>query len=338
MKKLIYYAGMMLVTVIILPLLIVRGCSPASEQTPPGRQAEEDVRIRVFMASEGKVVWMNLEDYVAEVVAAEMPAEFEPEALKAQAVAARTFAYGRMTGTYTASAGVHDGIHICTDSKHCQAWISKDKALKKWGIFFGGRNWRRIAKAVSETRGLVLTYNQRVANALFHSNSGGKTENCEEVWEGRSEPYLRSVTSMGEDACKDYKVTVSLPLAASLEKIREKYPDLNLKADRMVRSIRILDHTTGGRVNTLKIGNITMKGTDFRSILGLRSANFTIEEGEQGELRITTLGYGHGVGMSQWGANYLAKRGGTFEEILRYYYTGIGITSIKDFKQAALTQ
>ena len=134
MKKLLYYAALMLIVVVILPLLIVKGCSIGYEQTPPTDTPQTTgVKITVYDAGTDKTQTMDLEEYLKGVVAAEMPVEFEPEALKAQAVAARSFTYGRLIGTYSSKVGVHDGVDVCTDSTHCQAWISKEKALKKWG-------------------------------------------------------------------------------------------------------------------------------------------------------------------------------------------------------------
>ena len=329
MKKLIYYAGTMLIAVIILPMLIVKGCSPGTEKAPdmPGKQKTESVPITVYDTENDTEAQMDLEEYLKGVLAAEMPAQFDIEALKAQAVAARSFAYGRLTGTYKSKEGIHDPKGLCVDSTHCQAWISRAAAMKGWGIFFAARNWSRIERAVAETKGIIAAYDGKIANTLFHSNSGGRTENSEEVWDGISVPYLRSVDSSDDKYNKDYKAVVTVKKTDLEEKLRVSYPDAKPGKD-SAASIKILDYTTGGRVKTLKVGNVNMKGTEFRNLLGLRSANFTIEKAGSDALKITTFGYGHGVGMSQWGADALAKKGGTFDEILRFYYTGIELTTI----------
>lgn len=332
MKKLAFYAGLMIAIIILLPLLIVRGCGhPAEKSIPPVNVPKAaEVKICVYDNASKRTFEMPLEEYIKGVTAAEMPADFDLEALKAQAVAARTFAVGRMTGTFKSKEGVHDGIDICTDSTHCQAWESKDKALKKWKIFFANRNWNKIEKAVIETKGMIVVYKGTVANTLFHASSGGKTENSQDVWAGVAVPYLRSVESEGEENSRGYVTTVKISEERFLEKLREKYPDE--KFDRNVTGrLRILDHTEGGRVKTLKIGKLIMKGTEFRSLFQLRSAKFRIEPDGDGNLNITTTGYGHGVGMSQWGADSLAKKGGTYVEILKHYYTGVNIVPLSGF-------
>lgn len=331
MKKLLFYAGVMIAVVILLPLLIVKGCRFSAEE--PSEQPDVVIgeKILVYDSSSKTEKNMDFEEYLKGVVAAEMPADFDIEALKAQAVAARTFAYGRKIGEYESRAGIHDNADICTDFTHCQAWISKEAAMKKWGIFSASKNWSKITKAVNETKGMIITYDNKVINALFHANSGGKTENCEDVWEGVKVPYLRSVESNGEDAAKDFKFTVTIKINDFLDKLKNQYPKTKLSGKNIPGGIKVLEYSEGGRVKTLKIGDITMKGTDLRTLLGLRSTNFKIEKAGNDSVKITTLGYGHGVGLSQWGANYLAKRGGTFDEILKYYYTGVEIVGIKDY-------
>jgi stage II sporulation protein D len=329
MKKILYCTSVMVLIVILLPAIIVRSCGPAPVEKPPVVEIPEKVyEITVYNRNTEQTEVMDLEEYIKGVVAAEMPADFDLEALKAQAVAARTFAYGRMSGAYRSKQGVHDGTDICTDSTHCQAWISRESAKKKWGIFFASRNWSRIERAVNETKGLIIVYQGDVINALFHASSPGRTENAEEVWGGKSVPYLRSVES-DDTASKGYITTVTISEDVLAEKLLEAYPDEELYED-FADDIEVIDITAGGRVKTMKIGNITMKGTEFRTLLGLRSACFSVASGDDGKISITTTGHGHGVGMSQWGANALARNGGTFREILTHYYTGVDIVSISD--------
>lgn len=345
MKKLIYYAGIMIAIVVLLPMIIVRGCStstspspspsPLSPPTSPPKEEifVEEIKITVYNASLDKSQEMNLEEYIKEVVAAEMPADFSMEALKAQAVAARTFAYGRMSGVYSSKQGVHDGADVCTESTHCQAWMEKEASMKKWSVLFASRNWGKIEKAVNDTKGLIVVYQGGIANTLFHASSAEKTESVEEVWSGSPVPYLQSVESSGEESSKGYVTTKSLNMEQMLEKLREKYPEVEFSKDDIFESIKILDYTVGGRVKTLRIGEITMKGTEFRTLFGLRSACFTIEQDEGDKLKVTTTGHGHGVGMSQWGADSLAKKGGTFKEILEHYYRGANVITIQSFEQ-----
>jgi stage II sporulation protein D len=335
MKKLIYYAGIMTVIVILLPMLIVRSCGHAPVPEPKVEKIPVKTwEISVYDHITGEISRVDLEEYIKCVLAAEMPADFDMEALKAQAVAARTYAYGRISGTYRSKQGVHDGIDVCTDSAHCQAWISRENAMKRWNVLFASGNWKKISKAVDETKGIIAVYDGVVANTLFHASSPGRTENAEDVWPGKSVPYLKSVESSGDEASKGYISSVAVSANELTEKLSEAYPDARL-GDDLTDEIEIIDYTEGGRVKTIRVGNITMRGTEFRSLLGLRSACFTIDFVDDDLINITTTGHGHGVGMSQWGANALAKTGGTYKEILRHYYTGIDIVKISDYEAMA---
>ena len=185
---------------------------------------------------------------------------------------------------------------------------------------------------MDETRGLIVVYQGSVANTLFHASSAGRTENVEDVWSGSSVPYLRSVPSDGEEASKGYITTVYFKIDDMVRKLKNAYPKEAFDKD-SVRDMEILQYTRGGRVKTVKVGHITLKGTEFRTLFNLRSAAFKFEPADEDRVKITTTGFGHGVGMSQWGADSLAKRGGTFREILLHYYTGVDIISIADYEQ-----
>lgn len=319
----------MILIIIVLPLFIIRSCSVETEEIPHEAE-QEKIKIQVFISKEDIIKEMDLEEYVKGVVAAEMPAEFGIEALKAQAVAARTYAVGRMKKIYVPKEDTHNGAHICTDFSHCQAWISKDEAINNWGIAKGRNYWRKIEKAVSETESIIITYENRIINPLYHSNSGGKTENASEVWGGEEVPYLKSVVSRGEESNPFYKATIRINIEDFYSTIESKYPDIEFDSEDILSSIEILEYTTGGRVKTIEIGSIQMKGTEFRQLFSLRSANFTIDKINENIIEITTIGNGHGVGMSQWGANYLSKNGCNFEEIIKYYYSDVKLQKIKN--------
>lgn len=332
MDKLLYYILLMIVIIIVLPFLIVGSCKLKKDAVPPDKT--ESLKIRVFNTKENTIYEIPLEEYIECVVAAEMPAEFEPEALKAQAVAARTYAYGRMMKIYSPGDDTHNGADICTDSTHCQAWVSQTDAMKKWGMLEAVKYWNKIERSVYETRDKLIIYNGNVINPVFHSNSGGRTENAEDVWIGNGEPYLKSVASNGEEACSEFISTVNIEASDLLSVLKKEYPDIKVNEKDIFGDIKILDYTAGDRVKTLRIGNVELKGTDFRRIFSLRSANFDIEKVNDKTLKITVFGNGHGVGMSQWGANYLAKSGGTCEEILKYYYAGVELTTINAYETA----
>jgi stage II sporulation protein D len=329
MKKIIYYALLLLLIIIILPLLIVRGCSvnmaqDYDEEKITDQENKESKKIKVLDTKEDKVFEMDVEQYVRGVVAAEMPASFELEALKAQAVAARTYLLGRVNGIYGVKDDRHKDASICTDPAHCQAWISKQDAYKMWGTFSSKSNWDKITRAVVETKGCIIIYNKVIANPFYHSNSGGRTENIEDVWGGKGVPYLKSVESKGEEAAKEYKKSISIKEKNFIEKLKEEYDDLEFDKGEFIDNIETLSYTQGGRINNIRIGNKVLKGTDMRRIFSLNSTNFKIEDKNE-VIYITTIGNGHGVGMSQYGANYLAKEGMDFEEILKYYYNGVEI-------------
>ncbi|HEY5584288.1 MAG TPA: stage II sporulation protein D [Ruminiclostridium sp.] len=326
MKRFGCYIILMIIIVVLLPLIIVRSCATVEEPKPS--ENESNITINVYIADQKKVVKMQLEEYLLGVVAAEMPASFEIEALKAQAIAARTYALGREVKIYGSGAAdiLHSGADVCTDPAHCQAWISKDTAMKRWGLLYSFKNWNKICKAVNATSGQVIKYNNVLINPLFHANSGGHTENSEDVWEGTAEPYLRGVESFGEDTFSQYENQVILEQKDMIKVLKEFNPKLELKEKDILSNIKIQEYSSGDRILEMKIGNITMKGTEFRELFQLKSANFKLAQLPNEKISITTLGYGHGVGMSQCGANYLAKKGTSCIDILKYYYKGVEIT------------
>ncbi len=325
MKKVFGYVILMLIIVVVIPLTIVHNIDVV---TAPEKSIieKEGLTINVYMNAQKKVVEMKLEEYLLGVVAAEMPASFEMEALKAQAIAARTYALGRATKLYGSNTDkTHNGADVCIDPGHCQAWISKNTAIKRWGFLYSFGYWNKICKAVDDTSGQVLEYNKVLINPLFHSNSGGHTENVEDVWAGVSEPYLRGVESLGEDTFKEYKSEVILEPQQMIKILKEYNPEIELEQEDIMSDIEIKKYSLGDRVIDIKIGNIIMKGTEFRKLLQLKSTNIKLAQLPDGKISITTLGYGHGVGMSQCGANYLAKKGTSCEDILKHYYKGVEI-------------
>jgi stage II sporulation protein D len=332
MKKLLIYPLLMTVIIIVLPFIIVRGCVFEYSSNVENRIiTDTGIKINVYLVDESEIREMDLEEYVAGVVTAEMPALFEPEALKAQAVAARTYAYARMTGDYAGKEDVHFGADVCTDFAHCQAWISKEDAYENWGTLSAALNWNKICKAVKETQGLIITYNNSIANPLFHSCSGGKTENSQEVWAGVEVPYLTSVASGGEEINPNFETVFDISVQEFVQTLKEQYPEIEINESEPLKDVEILEYTGGGGVGSIRLGSITISGVDMRNAFSLKSTKFEISANDSGSISITTYGSGHGVGMSQWGANYIAKSGGTYDEILKYYYTGVQITPIGEY-------
>ncbi len=269
--------------------------------------AEAKETLRVFDGME--VVEMTWEEYLVCVVAGEMPAEYEEEALKAQAVAARTRAVrGRCLS--------HSDADVCTDSRCCQAFLTEEEQDARWGE--DAALYRaRILEAVRETGSLILTYDGEPIEVLYHAVSGGQTEDVEAVYPNAL-PYLRSVPSPGEEDASRFETVQTF----DDEALAAIFPD---EAADGVVALEVLDRSDSGRVLTIRVGAHTMSGRLFRSALGLSSTNFEIER-EDGTVTISQRGYGHGVGMSQAGANAMAKSGATFADILFHYYTGVAIS------------
>lgn len=266
-----------------------------------------------------EVEQVNLDEYIACVVSAEMPATYELEALKAQAIVARTYTIYKIT-----TSKKHDNADICDKSTCCQAWISKEDRLKKWDEDKRTENWNKIIQAVNETAGKIITYDDKPINAFFHSNSGGKTEVPFYVWGGTGYPYLQVVETSGEEAYSQYSSEAKFTKEEFVEKIKKEHEDFEINLDEE-NCIEIIKRDDSDRVVTIKVGNINLSGVETRTLLGLRSANFTVEI-NQDEILFKVIGYGHGVGMSQTGADALAKQGKNYEEIIKHFYTNVEIT------------
>lgn len=201
-----------------------------------------------------------------------MPANFEKEALKAQAVVARTYTIYQITN----NQGKHGEADICDSSACCQAWISKEDRLAKWDENEKDANWAKIVEAVDSTSGKIITYEGEPINAFFHSNSGGITETPFNVWGGSGYPYLQAVETSGEDAYTQYYSEVELTREEVVEKIKQTHSNIEINFE-LEDAISILEYTESGRIKTIKFGNVNLSGVEARSILGLKSANFTVE-------------------------------------------------------------
>lgn len=286
-------------------------------------------KIKVFITEKNQIQEMYLEEYIRGVVAGEMPVDFNIEALKAQAIAARTYAVTRMKLYGGKGCGKHPEADICTDSTDCQEWISKEDRFKSWGAVNAEKDWEKITTAVNDTKGLILTYNsQPVMYPLYFSTSSGKTENSIDVFSAQ-EPYLKSVVSPNEEESPKFITKTSFSLDAFIDKFYKSSYKIKLDKSKLSTQFKIVNRTEGGSVKTIQVGSKTLKGTEIRTILGLNSANFTFAISGS-TITFTVLGNGHGVGMSQWGANELGKRGSKYDEILEHYYQGTEIKKIDD--------
>jgi len=277
--------------------------------------------IKLLHANTGVIEEIALDEYLYGVVSAEMPANFEKEALKAQATVARTYTIYKIE-----NGSKHEGADICDLASCCQAWISKENRFEKWNETEREANWEKIVSAVEDTKGKIITYEGRPINAFFHSNSGGSTETATNVWGGSNLPYLQTVATAGEDAYTQYSSEVTFTKEEMINKIKEYHADIQINFEEE-NAISILEKTESGRVKTIKFGNLEISGVEARTIFGLKSAMFTFFiEGEN--ITFKVLGYGHGVGMSQTGADSMAKLGNDYEEIIKHYYTGVEINEL----------
>ena len=290
-----------------------------SEEVPEEKAVQEasyDEETSISLLTGNDIQSLPLSGYLTGVVLSEMPASFQLEALKAQAVAARTFTLRHV------AAGKHDTADLCADSSCCQAWASLDTLQDKLGDAFS-QYWQKAAQAVEETDGMVLTYDGQLIDAVYFSCSGGATEDAVAVW-GGDVAYLQSVESPGEEISSKFETEVTFTPAEFSRLLTAANPACDFSGS--VQSWFGETVTTdGGGVGTMVIGGQVFEGTELRTLLHLNSAKFTVEADAE-EIRFTVSGYGHRVGMSQYGAEAMARDGSTFEEILLHYYTGVTLT------------
>ncbi len=278
-----------------------------------GREEAAKETIPVLM-EDGSVVCMELEEYLTGVLLKEIPAEFEREAKMAQAVVARTYALRTVQKQIKHTPGA-----VCTSPMCCQGYISADAYLSSGG---GAEAILLARQAVQDTRGYVLTYGDALIDATYFSCSGGYTEDALAVW-GSDIPYLRSVESPGEEHASHFTDTVSFTAEAFQQALGVQ---LSGSANSWFGQIQ---YTQGGGVELLYIGGTPYKGTTLRKLLGLTSTAFTVTA-TASSVVITTRGFGHRVGMSQYGADAMAVKGSSWQEILLHYYQGAKIDKTED--------
>ncbi len=268
----------------------------------------------ITLSYENEVQKLDLDSYITGVVLSEMPASFADEALKAQAVAARTFALKMK------SSDKHRTFDICSDSGCCQGYISRNNYLAKGGKIY---TYRRISEIVNETKNQVITYQGKLTEAPYFSCSGGWTESAVAVW-GNDFPYLISKESPGEEESEHFQAEQYF----SADEVRKR---LGLSQDCSLVPSSVI-YTDGKGVERISFGNREYSGVEFRSKMNLPSTIFTIEAEENG-MFIQTKGFGHRVGLSQYGANAMAVKGCRYNQILEYYYPGTKIMKFDDIKK-----
>lgn len=327
MRRLLAAAvGILVFSIIVLPSLIsgIGGRGGDQMKTKSGKL--ESATIHVYLHEENKIVAMPLEEYVEGVVSAEMPAEFQMAALEAQAVAARTYAIGHMRTFGGKGVDEHPEADVSTDHTKYQAWVGPEVLKQRWGAKTSYYQ-KKIKQAVEKTRGLVLLYDAKPIHAVFHSTSGTRTASAKEVW-GFDYPYLQSVECKWDQASPRFREDKAVALS-DLAGIFGADADVVAVATSGGAGIQIIALSDSGRVKEMKIGTKSFTGQEVRNLLGLKSEKFTTEV-KDGRLIFHTEGYGHGVGLCQYGANGMAKEGRTFQDILQYYYSGVEIKNIYD--------
>lgn len=290
-----------------------------SVQTLPDQQEKIDAGSMLNVLAAGQLQPMDMETYLTGVVRAEMPASFELEALKAQAVAARTYTLHKIVNGGSPN---HPEADACDDINCCQAFRTYEDAAQVWGA--DAQTYEaKIRQAVSETDGECILYEGQPVLAVFHSSSAGVTQDAAAVWSS-SVPYLQSVqTPETGETVPNYHSTASFSAAKLKDILQNALPDANLSG-RVSNWFTNIQQQPNGAVTALSVGGVTVSGTQLRGILDLRSACFTISfDGDTVIFSVT--GYGHGVGMSQYGANVLAAGGMNYRDILTWYYTNTAV-------------
>ncbi|MGG4153104.1 stage II sporulation protein D [Peribacillus muralis] len=273
------------------------------------------VEVAVYRSNAKKIEKVPMETYLTGVVASEMPADFEEEALKAQALTARTYIVNQLIGE--SRSGLPDGADVSDTVMH-QVYKNDDELKNQWGSEYKSK-MKKISKAIKETEGQILTYDGKPITATFFSTSNGYTENSEDYWQADF-PYLRSVSSPWdkEESPKFYnKVVVN---TADFEN------KLGVSLSSGTTIGTVVERTSGNRVGIVEIGGKKLTGKQIREKLGLTSSDFNWER-QGNRIVITTKGSGHGVGMSQYGANGMAREGKNYEDIVKYYYKGVKVQS-----------
>ena len=335
MKRLFCLIALLMACVYALPLLTVGlggGQAETVEEAEgevPEAKPSYDAETTITLCHEGEVLELDLHTYLCGVVAAEMPAAFPEEALKAQALAARTYSLYQLQ-LYENGKDIpesHNGAQLCSDHTHCKAYTDLDSCeAELWGK--NAPYYRdKITSAVEDTDGMIATYEGEPIAAVFHSTASARTESALSVW-GNDTPYLVSVESPGGEASPRWQGEVVLTVEACREKLKAQWPEMELDTEPQ-HWFKASERSEAGGIIEVSVGGVRVKGTEIRTLLGLNSTNFTFEVLENGDLSFKTTGYGHGVGMSQYGAKALAEEGKSCEEIIKWYYTGVEIEKVE---------
>lgn len=320
-----FYKGMAVVLflfMLVTPLTSITKAEDKTQAQQDNEQGENSTKeesesVKVMLTASNNVVEISLKEYLVGVLAAEMMPSYHEEALKAQAVAAHTYLVKKQNDGGSDEADLTD-----SPQKH-QGYLTKEARQKKWG----GKTQayeKKLEKAVEAVENKIITYNGKPITAAFHAMSCGQTNSAKSVW-GSEVAYLKSVESLGDKLAPDYTKTIALSAEEFTEKaLTLKNCELNGERKNWISELKSDKY---GNVSSVKICGEKYSGKEIREAFELRSANFTIEY-KSGSFYFTTNGYGHGVGLSQYGADYMARQGSKWDEIIKHYYTGVDIEDI----------
>ena len=304
MKKILLFS----LFFIIIPFFIISLCIKDEENLK--FKFTHNTSVRVYRDKSGRIDIIPLEEYVMGVVAGEMPISFNEEALKAQAVAARSYIMYRIVNNKKNKYDVIDTVLN-------QVYLDDEQLKKKWNKKYK-ENKEKLKKVVEDTAYQYITYNGKIADALFFSTSSGYTENSQEVFSSKVH-YLQSVKSDWDIISPVFSEQYEFDYSEFCKK-------LHIDATNKIE-LKYIDKTSGGKIKKIMINNKLFTGEAIVKIFGLKTSNFTISLSDK--VLINTKGYGHGVGMSQYGAEGMARAGYKYDEILKYYYTDVKIEKIR---------
>lgn len=315
MKNLLILTLVSAILITLIPPVVYETVGDKPGESTPG----DGETIRVFLANENTAVDMDFREYITGVVAAEMPAEFHEEALSAAACAAATLARLKMQDGEDEALM---GAVISTDPKKHQAYITKEEMKERWN---GDEKayYEKLSRAVDKAIDYSITYDGKLITPVYHSMSTGLTENAENVW-GSAVPYLVSVESPGDPLAPGYEAEITL----SFDEFREKAEENGaVLGDDITLWLGKCSYTDAGTLKSVTVGGKSFTGAEIREIFSLRSGAVTFAMTKDG-VTMTTRGYGHGAGLSQYGADFLAREGYSWQEIIRHYYTGVEVEII----------
>lgn len=331
MKKILPFMITFILIMLLIPMMTFIGKKPDAHIPKIVRNQKEEKKLeevtyyKVLNHKTNEIMELTPAQYIRGVVAAEMPLNFHIEALKAQAVASHTYTLRQIDAELSNPTKELNGAFLTTDYKKNQAFITDEELKERWGKNYDA-NSQKLNEAVNSVIDEVITYEGKPIIAAFHSISGGVTESAKTVWE-KDVSYLVPVESIGDELSPNYETKTILTPKEVEFAFAQKYPDIKFDADKS-KWFNIKNRSDSKTITEISVGSVNCTGKEVREILKLKSANFSVNF-VNNSFEIVTNGYGHGVGMSQYGADYLARQGKTYDQILKYYYKDVSIEKIK---------